>query len=88
MINLNGNTHYMPWLDRVSFPQTLRVANALRNKGYSINTGTEQESIVKALKTANKLDYKKVFLYGDKELNNKELTVKDMESGDQTTISL
>ena len=75
VIPLNKNIDYA-----ISF------ANTLRKRGVITEIYLEDAKIVKKLGYANKLGIPFAILIGDEEVQNKTVTIKNMVTGDQTTV--
>jgi histidyl-tRNA synthetase len=69
-------------------PMSIRIAQTLRNHGLSVDFDQLRRGIGKSLKYANTKHIKKVILIGPKELEEKTVTVRDMETGTQEAVSL
>ncbi|MCB2292294.1 histidine--tRNA ligase [Clostridium algoriphilum] len=75
VIPLNNNIDY-----------AITFANTLRHKGIVTEIYLEDAKIVKKLGYANKLGISFVILIGDDEVQSKTVTIKNMLTGDQTTV--
>ncbi|MCJ7500977.1 histidine--tRNA ligase [bacterium] len=99
-IGLERLTHVMDW-DSIASPvvdyyiaaatDTARIhvmilADALRGKGYSVETDLEDRSLKAQLRIANRTGTSQVLLIGDDELKAGTLQVKDFSTGDQETV--
>lgn len=67
---------------------SLKVANALRNEGIATEVYLEDKKIKAKFKYADKLKIPYVIVIGEDEINNKLVTVKNMNNGEQQTISI
>ncbi|MBU3180799.1 histidine--tRNA ligase [Clostridium psychrophilum] len=64
----------------------ISFANTLRDKGIITEIYLEDAKIVKKLGYANKLGIPFAILIGDEEVQNKTVTIKNMITGEQTTV--
>ncbi|MFZ0589686.1 MAG: His/Gly/Thr/Pro-type tRNA ligase C-terminal domain-containing protein, partial [Bryobacteraceae bacterium] len=62
------------------------LAAELRKQGISIEIGTENK-LKRMLELANKLNARYALIVGDNEIVSKSYTLKDMASGEQSTLS-
>lgn len=63
----------------------IEVLNNLREKGKSVDIYLESGKFKKKMTYADKLGVKKVIILGEDELNKREVSIKDMETGEQVT---
>ncbi|MBU0529062.1 histidine--tRNA ligase [bacterium] len=63
------------------------IAQDLRNQGFSVSTDLLRRSLKSLLREANRNSVKVAIIIGDDELANDIVQVKDMETGEQTTVS-
>ena len=70
------------------FEQVAKVATVLRQNGISALTNIEEQKIVKKFKSADKLNVPFVVILGEEEIKNNVITLKNMQTGDQETLSL
>ncbi|WP_088075487.1 MULTISPECIES: histidine--tRNA ligase [Bacillaceae] len=63
--------------------ESLLVANAYRNKGFKVEYEMSNKKIGKALDKANKEGYRNVIIIGEYEVENNEIKIKDMFSGEE-----
>ncbi len=61
----------------------IEVLNKLRDDGKSVDIYLESGKFKKKMTYANKLGAKKVIILGEDELNKREVSIKDMETGEQ-----
>ncbi len=64
----------------------IEIANELRKSGYSCEIYPQKAKIDRQFKYANNKNIPFVIVIGAQELENNSLTIKDMNSGDQTSI--
>ena len=69
-------------------PMSINIVQDLRNHGLSVDFDQLRRGIGKSLKYANTKHVKKVIIVGPKELEQKIITVRDMETGAQETVAL
>lgn len=81
-------TYYLPTLEGVNYTSVLNLANKLRSTGLTVVTDFEPVGISQGLRTANKLQYAYMLIFGQDEIANNTLTVKDLSSGAQETKPL
>ena len=70
------------------FEEVAKVATVLRENGISTLTNIEEQKIVKKFKSADKLNVPFVIILGEEEIKNNVITLKNMQTGNQETISL
>ena len=63
------------------------IANTLRENGIKCEVYYEDKAFKKKLNYANRLGIPYVIIIGDDEENNNQVTIKNMETGDQQTIN-
>lgn len=63
------------------------LAQELRDQGFSVTTDLLRRSLKSLLREANRNKVKIAIIIGDDELVNNTVQVKDMETGEQTTIT-
>jgi len=62
-----------------------RIARELRDRGHVVERDLSSRGFGSQLEYADSVDAETVVVVGEQDLANDEVTVKDMESGDQTT---
>ncbi|MEI3597699.1 MULTISPECIES: histidine--tRNA ligase [unclassified Oceanobacillus] len=67
--------------------ESLLVAKSLREKGYKVELELVDKKLGKALDKANKENVKKVIIVGEEEVAKNQITIKDMETGEETVES-
>ena len=70
------------------YEEVAKVATELRNNKISTLTNIENQKIVKKFKSADKLNVPFVVIIGEEEVRNNVVTLKNMQTGEQKTISL
>ncbi|MGB1547494.1 MAG: histidine--tRNA ligase [Alphaproteobacteria bacterium] len=68
-------------------PEALRLAQELRREGYAIDLGY-RGNLSKRLKRANKLGAVAAILLGEEEIAKGSVTLRDLDSGEQESVSL
>ena len=68
--------------------KSLEVATILRNNNINSEVYLEDKKIKAKFKYADKLQIPYVIVIGENEINNNKVTLKDMETGEQTTITI
>lgn len=68
--------------------KSIETATILRNAGISTEVYLNDKKIKTKFKYADKLNIPYVIVIGEDEINNNVVTLKDMESGNQETLSL
>ena len=68
--------------------EAFRMVNELRQEGISAESDHLQRSIKAQMKYANKINARYSAILGESELENGEIQLKEMESGDAVTIPL
>ena len=66
----------------------LDVASRLRNKGISTIYDLQKRSVKAQLREANKLNCKYTIIIGEDELKQNKVTVKNMETSEQTAVEI
>ncbi|MDA7763026.1 histidine--tRNA ligase [Crocinitomicaceae bacterium] len=70
------------------FVRCFELANVLRKKGFSCEIYPSASKIQKQMKYANERNAAKVVMIGADELKNGKITIKSMDSGEQSTLSV
>ncbi len=65
-----------------------KIAEALREKNISVEEDYERTVPGKRFKIADKKNIKNVIIFGTDEAKNNTVSIKDMKTGDQTTVSI
>ncbi|WP_255195145.1 histidine--tRNA ligase [Halorarius litoreus] len=68
--------------------EAAQVANELRALGHVVETDVSGRSFGAQMGYADSINAETVVIVGEQDLANGEVTLKDMESGDQTTVSV
>ena len=69
-------------------PKALELAQTLREQNFSVDLDLMRRGLSKSLKYASSIKAEKVILVGPKELEKKEVTIRDMKTGKQRTIAI
>jgi histidyl-tRNA synthetase len=67
-------------------PTASRIARELRDRGHVVETDVAGRNFGAQLSYADSINAETVVVVGEQDLANDEVTIKDMESGDQTTV--
>ena len=65
-----------------------KIANTLRENGLNTLVNIENQKLAKKFKYANKINVKYVIVIGEDEIKNNVVTLKNMTTGEQETLSL
>jgi len=79
---------YVAILGKNAGNEGVRLVNLLRGSGISTETRYTGTSLKAQMKVADKVWAKKVLMLGDDELSRREVTVRDMQTGDQCTVGI
>jgi histidyl-tRNA synthetase len=66
----------------------LKLMKELRESGVAVQMDVMGRNLKNQFKHANRINAKKTIVIGDSELESGKLTIKDMESGDQTEVAI
>jgi histidyl-tRNA synthetase len=69
-------------------PKALEIAQKLRNVGLNVETDLMKRNLRKQLDYANSRNIQRVVIVGPKDLENEEVTVRDMKSGEEEKVRL
>ncbi|MFC6719408.1 histidine--tRNA ligase [Natrialbaceae archaeon GCM10025810] len=67
-------------------PEAARIARELRSRGHVVETDVAGRSFGAQLNYADSINAETVVIVGERDLENGEVTVKDMASGDQVAV--
>ena len=70
------------------YEKVAEIATELRKNGINTQINVEEQKIVKKFKNADKLNIKYVIIIGEDEVKNNVVALKNMITGEQTTLSL
>ena len=79
---------YIAPMGAAAVKEAVRLAGAARAEGFTAEYDLMNKSVKAQMKYANKLGAAYVIVLGDSELENKSAKLKNMETGDETEISL
>jgi histidyl-tRNA synthetase len=68
--------------------KALELAQTLREQNFSVDLDLMRRGLSKSLKYASSIKAEKVIIVGPKELEKKEVTIRDMKTGKQRTIAI
>ena len=66
----------------------MKIINLLRGKGISAELYPESTKLKKQFTYAEKKQIPTLVFYGDEEIKNKKITLKNLENGEQEVLSL
>ena len=81
------DAYILPIGDSARLPAT-EILMKLRNAGISADMDLMGRNMSKAMKYANNVGAEKVIIIGEKELAEKSVTVRDMQSGEQALVKI
>ncbi|MGA1847461.1 histidine--tRNA ligase [Deferribacter abyssi] len=67
--------------------EAVSLLNILRTEGYNTTIGYDLGSIKSEMKKANRLNAKTVLIIGEDEVKNDVITLRDMDSGEQSHVT-
>lgn len=70
------------------YEEVAKVATELRNNKIRTLTNIENQKVVKKFKSADKLNVPFVVILGEEEVKNNVVTLKNMKTGEQQTVSI
>lgn len=73
--------------NEATITESLRVANELRSGGLRVTVYPEADKLGKQIKYADSIKVPYVCMLGENELAEGKVTIKNMKSGEQTTVS-
>jgi histidyl-tRNA synthetase len=79
---------YLAVLQEQALSLGQELAQRLRSQGLSGQVSLEAKSLKSQLRTAHKMQVNKCLLLGEAEIRDQALQVKDMQSGEQTSVDL
>ncbi len=92
--SLNKNTQdnsvdfYVVTGDENYMNKAFELSNKLRNKGYKVVSDIQRKSFKSQMKDANKYNATNVIILAEREMNEGNFTLKNMESGEQQQLSI
>lgn len=79
---------FLPILEQKLTQDTFSLASRLRDLDLSVTTTTEAISLTKALQQANKQEFSFIVILGEKEVEQNQITLKNLKTGQQQTLPL
>lgn len=79
---------YVALLGEYARTTGLSVVNMLRRNGVAVETRYSPMSLKAQMKLADKIGAQKVIMIGEDELARQEVTIRDMQSKEQTTVKI
>ncbi|PMC82200.1 histidine--tRNA ligase [Anaerococcus hydrogenalis] len=77
----------IPMDEKLNF-YAIDIKNDLKNKGYKVDIYLEDGKFKKKINYADKIGVKKVIIIGQEEYENKMVSVKNMEDGNQVSVKI
>ena len=74
--------------DEASLYYAFECAHQLRQAGVSVDIYPEAAKFKKQMKYANARDFKYALIIGDQEVSDQTLSIKNLQSGDQQSLSV
>ena len=71
-----------------NYDECAKIASALRENGLKVQVDFENKKLAKKFKYADKLNINYVIVIGEDEIKNNVVTVKNMITGEQNTVTL
>jgi histidyl-tRNA synthetase len=71
-----------------NYDELIEISNGLRSKGYNIRTDLMTRNMRKQIEYASSLGAKYIGIIGDSEIENKEISIKNLETGRQQTMKI
>lgn len=79
---------YVGILGQEAKVEAYKIVNRLREKGIIVETDYMDRSVKAQMKYANKINAKNTVIIGENEIKEKKVTVKNMETHEQTEVDL
>lgn len=83
----SGPDLFLVWIDRTCQKQLFQIASDLRDQDFSVELNFEDRSLKGQMRAADHSGAPYVGILGPDELNAREITMKEMESGSEEQIS-
>ncbi|MDU3153627.1 MAG: His/Gly/Thr/Pro-type tRNA ligase C-terminal domain-containing protein, partial [Anaerococcus hydrogenalis] len=77
----------IPMDEKLNF-YAIDIGNDLKNKGYKVDIYLEDGKFKKKINYADKIGVKKVLIIGQEEYDNKMVSLKNMEDGNQISVKI
>ena len=71
-----------------NYEKCAQIASTLRQNGLKVQVDFEDKKIAKKFKYADKLNINYVIVIGEDEIKNNVVTIKNMSTGEQNTVTL
>lgn len=78
--------YYVAPVNEEVYSEALKIAQSLRSKNFMVNIDLTKRSLRKQFDFANSMGAKKVIIVGEKDLKNKQVTLRDMLSGKEEKV--
>jgi histidyl-tRNA synthetase len=85
---LPGPDVFIAYLEEEGKMEAIRTASALRKAGIAVVMATGDKSLRGQLRQANSLGIARALILGKEEIKKHNVTLRDMSSGEQTTVPL
>ncbi|MDD4983576.1 MAG: histidine--tRNA ligase [Candidatus ainarchaeum sp.] len=79
--------YYIAPLSEAAYEKAVKIAQEYRKKG-TVELALEVQGLSKQFEYANYIGAKKIIILGDKDLENKQYTIKDLETGKESKEKL
>ena len=83
-----GTEVFIAYMGDAGKMAALKLMKELRENGVAVQMDVMGRNLKNQFKHANRINAKKTIVIGDSELESGQLTVKDMETGDQTEVAM
>lgn len=83
-----GTDVFIAYMGDAGKMAALKLMKELRESGVAVQMDVMGRNLKNQFKHANRINAKKTIVIGDSELESGKLTIKDMESGDQTEVAI
>ena len=71
-----------------NYEEVIKIAAVLRENGIKAGVNVENQKINKKFKYADKINTKFIIVIGEEEIKNNVVSLKNMQTGEQQTLSL
>ena len=85
---LPGPDVFIAYLEEEAKVEAIRTASELRKAGVAVVMATGDKSLRGQLRQANSLGIARALILGEEEVKSHSVTLRDMSSGEQTTVPL
>ena len=80
--------YYLVWTGEKERVAMMKIAQTLRNNGYAVEMEFKEKKLKNQFKVANRKNAKFVLILGEEELKNNTISVKNLTTSEQTTVSM